>query len=207
MHNTTRLKIAVSGSPGTGKTALVKALAERLDLVTIEEGLAPLACADQALLQLVASGRAPRNDVMVARNLLIQAFHDWTASRATQYAQHGRFVADRWEADLLDWWLMRFGQDNHKVHQITAALLRDMQAKSATIDFHIAMPLQTPFTAQPNEQGIPRNNGFTSRVLHNVLTLGLVQQFTRLRIIRIPDGPLSVEQRVDYVIAAIGSQG
>lgn len=206
MQRPARLKIAISGSPGTGKTTLVRALATRLELAVVEEGLSPLASADQALLQLIASGRPARNDVLAARNRLIQAFLDWTESRASQYARHDRLVADRWEADVLDWWLMRFGQDNHNVHQITLALLRDMQAKSASMNVQIVMPLQVPFTAQPNEEGTPRNNGFTSRVLHNVLTLGLVQQFTPLRVIRVPDGPLSVEQRVDYLVTAIFSQ-
>jgi predicted ATPase len=195
-----KLKIAVSGFPGTGKTSLVKALGEKFDIPIIQENMLPIRNAEKDF----ATARMQRRteDLPALHAALVESFVSWDAGRTKEYQARDSFVADRWEADLLDWWLVRFGQGRASVDSVTTSLLKNFQEKSKIFNFVVITPVQKPFSFEPNEQGNTRSANLTMHVLNMAVTAGLVQHFTDLPALFIPNEPMSVEERVDFVSAA-----
>lgn len=197
------LKIALSGFSGTGKTSLAKALGHRLELPVIPEEMLTLANADRALVIAQAENRfAELPDAIQA---LINAFVHWDNGRSEAYAQRQGYIADRWEADLLDWWLARFGKGSYPVDQVTATLFGNFQKKAADLDYVILMPLLRPFSRDANDEGNKRGGSMTTQLLNTTLTRGLIVSFTQLPIISLPSQPLGIDERVDYVLKAIAA--
>lgn len=200
---TNNLKIALSGFPGTGKTTLANALGQRLGLPVIAENMRPLANADANFV--IAQAHNQNKDIPQLAQILIGAFLSWDASRGEEYVKHDGFIADRWEADLLDWWLARFGKGVLAVDDITGKLLMSFQTKAENLDYVILMPLRHQFSADANDDGIKRTNRLTAQIRTTAMVRGLLASFTNLPIISLPNAPLSVEQRVDFIINTIAA--
>lgn len=194
-------RIVVSGAVGAGKTTLVHALAERLGVPAIGEGLCDL-YAELTANQRLRSGSAPQAERSQALERLMQTFFDWAHERARQYGAHPGFVADRWEADLLDLWLKLFADFDCDAR--TAQLLGDMRAKAQGLACAVLLPPAIRPVEARNEDGLRRRQTFTLTFLSSLVTSGLLRQCPGLPVLALP-AQSSVEERVDRVLAFIGA--
>lgn len=87
------MRLALSGSAGTGKTTLARRLADELDLVYVEEGMRRRLEAGLDLFAL-----APAELAALLEEL-------WAEQRAAELAAASGFVADRSSLDFAAFWL------------------------------------------------------------------------------------------------------
>lgn len=197
------MRIVVSGPTGTGKTTLVKALAERLGLPVLAEEMNDLFRLEGLYKKARRDGR-DKALLDQAASAWGSAFIDWAKRRSTQYDGHRGFVADRWEADLLDIWLVKFaGRD---VDKATAWLLNDMRRKARTLDLAVVLPLQDIMGSMRNEAALPRVGFLSGRILNSLLTRALIGQCPGLKTLQLPARPLSVDERVTLVERAFAQR-
>jgi hypothetical protein len=178
------MRIVVSGFPGTGKTSLVKALSEKYDLPIIEENLIKIGDLNRQL------------------NLIknyANSFLEWDIERSNRYKESKSFIADRWEADLLDYWLFSSKSMSSNADSITLKLLNNLKQKSKSIDFVVVTPLLKPFSSDVNEEGNVRIKGFTNHLRSIVTNVGLITAFTKTSLILIPELPMNINERVEYI--------
>lgn len=195
------LKIAVSGFPGTGKTTLVKAISERFSLPVINEEMAPIAKAEEIYRR--ASRHLQAEELPALKKNLIESFLMRDKKRSEAYLVQNAFVADRCEVDLLNWWLVRFGTGRQEVDEVTSFLLKNFQKKMQQFDLIIITPISPPFDRSPNEQGVARKVDFTTHVLSTAVTSGLIQTFSKTRMLHLPRTAGSTEDRLSLVSSAL----
>lgn len=195
------LRIVVSGFPGTGKTSLVNALGNKFDLPVIREDMSAISRAAGEFRRAMKQGR--KEALPGLKKQLVQSFLDWDRERTIKYAMHSGFVADRWEADLIDWWLLAFKNEARAADGVTSRLLESFRKKSEILSFAVVMPMLKPFSADPNEEGNRRMQGFTLHLFNTVTLRGLIQTFTRLPLISLPAKPMTLDERVAFIDMAI----
>lgn len=198
---TTPLKIVVSGPTGSGKTTFVRALAQRMGVPALEENMKDIYQAHGKFIQARKKPDISSPELEEAFKLASEPFVAWAQGRSKQYQTHAGFVADRWEADLLDLWLKLYADFGHD--KLTRGLLRDMRNKSETFDYAVVMPLEPRFEEERNEDGLRRKSAFSLRFMSQIMTGGLIRQCPKLRVIPIPGKPMSVEERLDFIVKAI----
>jgi SpoVK/Ycf46/Vps4 family AAA+-type ATPase len=191
--------------PGTGKTTLARALADRFEVPLIAESMRGIADADRDYS--AAMERRDSADLQRLGQAMADEFLAWKAMRATEYASHTGFVADRWDADLLDWWLVAFGRGASQVDSFTSQFIDGLVAASASIDLAVLTPVMPPFAGGENDEGNGRLVNMTKHVLSNTLTAGVIRRFTTVPVLELPARPMSVDQRVDAVVAALEARG
>lgn len=203
MELTGNLRIAVSGFVGTGKTTLCATLGSRLGLTCLVEDMKGIADASAAYTRALAT--TDYQTARAAKKDLIRAFVEWARARADAYARHNRLIADRWEADLLTWWMMCFAFRSGGVDEITKRLIIDLQKKSRLFDYLVLMPLAKPFgeTGSRNDDGLLRKYDLTTHILDFSTTFGIIHNFAKSNIIKVPVSLNSVQERADYIMAAI----
>lgn len=196
-----KLRLAVSGFPGTGKTTLCNALAQQYDLPVIAEDMMQIANRNADYLRLRMDPGTPAEALLEAKKQSVKSFFDWAQDREKKYAEHEGFIADRWELDLLNWWVVQFGKGSHSVDEFTLAMHRNFRKKSKLFDYLVLTPLEQPFERHrsTNDQGVRRKIDMTSHLLFTVVSSGLVKEFTNIRTIQIPRGSLSTEQRLAFL--------
>ena len=200
------LRIVVSGPVGSGKTTLARALAAHYGLRLLGEPMAAVVRAETAFRGLRRTLGAPREQLVTALQACVMAYRACIAERASLYAMPGGFVADRWEVDLLDFWLVALAP--YSDDGPTADFLADMQRKAAGFSAFVMLPLQRPsdHTDGRNEHALRRNLKFGPSLLNWTVSLGLARNFTDLPVILAPEAADSVESRVGEVVALIDRQ-
>jgi len=201
--NLSTLKLAISGPTGSGKTTLAKALADKLGLPVLPEDMADSIQKEQAFRQLKKTETTEKSVLDQALAAWAQSHVDWFRRRANSYAETPGFVADRWEADLLDTWLIKLGSQVNEKY--TEALYNSMRNQSKQLDFVIMLPFQPAMGGERNDEGHKRAGGFAARLTKTAMTRGLIQQCTGLKVIDLPVGHFTVEQRVDIVLKVFQS--
>lgn len=118
-------RIAISGSAGTGKTALGRALAGRLGLPFIPEGMRE---------RLAAGLDVHTLSHEAFRDLVVELYDESRAAMAEATARHGGFVADRGPVDYLAFWLYYgFSDDQPATAAFAARVARDAQDVDAVV--------------------------------------------------------------------------
>jgi hypothetical protein len=199
------LRIAISGPNASGKTTLAKAISEHYAIPVIEEGMGVLFGAQNELKRL-SDRSAPQEEIKPALERWQECFTHWARSREAEYSKHSSFVADRWEADLLDIWLVLMRrQDNIDPH--TVRLDRYLRQAAAHLSFVILMPLAKPLSDAPNDAGLARASSFSNRLLNSVTTAGLIFTRTKLNVLKMPAGLNSIDDQLDLVERAVSRAG
>lgn len=191
------LKLAVSGFPGTGKTTLVNALSSELSLPIIQENMFQIGELNRQLNSAIKEKRHKEIPLLMKR--YCESFLEWDAKRGIEYQEHQTFIADRWEADLLDYWLLSSSSFVGDFSKISTQLLKSLKEKSRNIDVCILTPLIEPFSNEKNEEGNTRAKGFTRHLRNIVTTVGIIKTFTKTNLVIIPSRKMSVDERLDYV--------
>ena len=201
-----KLKIAVSGYIGSGKTTLCHELATRLGLHVIEEGLVDLTIAGEVCHRTMRDHGDKQQAVVGAKEELARAYGAWSTQRSQALNDHDRVIADRWHADLLVWWLQDFKTVFGSIESSTTRLLREMNQWAAQLDYIVITPFRKPFAAlgEANSAGMARYPNQTDHLLFQSLLRGLVVTPANSRkIIAFPSGDMSLQDRADFVERAI----
>src|SRR5262249_27667141 len=132
----TDLRIVVTGPTGSGKTTLVKALAQKFKLPILNEGLKNIHASGKVFANLTRDKNRSQPNLEKAFWNWVKSYSDWTDERKRLYSLHNGFVADRWEGDLLTEWLSEFSKRrNDRIDEVTVKLLEDMRIKARRLSF------------------------------------------------------------------------
>jgi len=162
-------RIAFSGSAGTGKTTLARAVAERLGVPYIEEGFRRRV--DEGLL-LYKLDDAQRRDLM--RDM-------WVEQRALERAASDGFVSDRSSVDFAAFWL-HYGLVDAESE--TERFLAEMQRDAAEVDRVVLCP----WGILPLESDGVRSTNRWLQLRYQALLEGMHERMTESsKLVRVPD--------------------
>ena len=204
-ENPGRPRLAITGFAGTGKTSLCAALAERLGVPVLGEDMAAIAAANQECQRVMRFQWSTTEERSAAREASVAAYVAWAGKRDRLYRENPAFVADRWELDLVNWWLVHFGLGENAVDHVTSRLMQDMREKAKRLDAMVLMPFQSPFAASGshNDDMLERKIDFTTHALFRTVATGLLREFVSLPVIALPARPMTLAERADFVLAEL----
>jgi len=175
------LRIALSGSAGTGKSTLGMALAERLELPYIEEGMRARVKAGLRLYQL---NEAQRRD-------LIQDL--WQEQRHLEEQAKDGFVSDRSSIDFAAFWL-HYGLTDAEAE--TKKFMESMQTEARRLD----KILLCPFGVLPLESDGVRSTNPWLQLRYQSLLEGLHGMYTdQAKLVRLPRTTV-LDERIAFAI-------
>ena len=176
-------RIAISGSAGTGKTTLGRALAAELGVPFVEEGMR----------RRIEAGFRPHGYRAREWAALIREL--WVEHRAAEDAARDGFVADRSSLDFAAFWL-HYGL--HEDVEATEAFVAEMRAHVASYDRIVLLP----WGAIPLvDDGVRSTNRWTQLRFHSILE-GLLERMAPGVVLRFGDAE-PIDARLDRVLAAI----
>lgn len=206
MSRSDRLKIAVSGFVGTGKTSLCTALAKQLDLELIPEDVGDIVKAEEHVRRagFDAQHGSPES-LLAAKETLAQLYPIWAADRSGRIMSNRRLVADRWHLDLLIWWMLSFRGARGGAENWTGALHKEMGQVLEQLDLLVVTPLIQPFAVagSNNVDGLMRTGNFTDHLLFQSLLRGLLPLAHNTPIVVLPAKPMTIEERLGHVVDAL----
>ncbi len=176
--------IAFSGSAGTGKTTLGRAVAKHLGVPYIQEGFRRRV--EQGLL-MYKLNEGERRDLM--RDM-------WRVQRGQEVRAQSGFVSDRSCVDFASFWL-HYGLND--AQDETEQFLGEMREEEARIG-HIVL---CPWGVLPLEADGVRSTNPWLQLRFAALLDGMHQRMTAPeKLIRLPES-VEFEQRLAYVLARI----
>jgi nicotinamide riboside kinase len=181
-------RLALSGSAGTGKTALGLRLAARLQVPFIPEGMRPRI---EAGLDLHTLSRA------VLRSLVEELYAEAGTAMREAESSHGGFVADRAPLDFLAFWLYYGFADDQPA---TVAFAERVAADMARLDALVVLPWGVLPLA---DDGVRSPNPW--RQLHfQALLEGLARsRVAAARLHWLPNEVTALDDRVGWVVGEI----
>jgi len=198
------MRIAISGPVGSGKTTLASALSERLGLPVIPEDMTQMV----GFTSRIAHARthnAPPQVIAALHKDWMKSHIDWVKRRKSQAKQHPGFISDRWEADILSFWLVMFGQ--FYPDKDTKFILDHMVEASTQLSVLIRLP-PAPFVfAKANDMGLMRRSQLTIELLYDSLRDGLLRHCPTLRVVDVPASLTMLDARCEFVMAQITTAG
>jgi hypothetical protein len=181
----------------------VKALAHSFKLPLLSENWKSI-IETGYVYQKLQREKSSEADIAKAFSNVVDSYFTWLNERKRLYSSHKGFIADRWEADLLSFWLIVFSRRKiERVDQATIKLMEDMRVKAKTFSFAVVLPPQQTVQDDRNEDGLRRVQSLTLRVRDGLLMSALVRQCSDLPILSIPAQPFVVEDRLAIVERAI----
>lgn len=174
-------RIAISGSAGTGKTTVGRALAERLEVPFIEEGMRKRI---EGGLQVHGLSTAD------LRSLLAEL---WDEQRDLEGQAGPSFVSDRSAFDYIAFWL------HYSLHDDVArsdAWIEQLRTAGQRYD----RVLLLPWGVFPLEDDGVRSTNRWIQFHYQAILEGTLNRFaTRGQVLRIP-GQEDLEQRLDFIL-------
>ena len=185
-------RIALSGSAGTGKTTLGRALAVRLGVPYIPEGM-------RSRLESGLDVHALGHDGL--RDLVKELWLQQLAREDEAMASAGGFVSDRSPVDYLAFWLTyRFTSDPSE----TAAFFDDVLGSIERYDRTVCLP----WGALPLEaDGVRSANPWVQRSFQALVEGLLQRELPADRYAMLPVGLTGLESRVAWVVDQFGEAG
>lgn len=176
------MKIAISGSAGTGKSTLCRMLSTELGLTHIDENYEPVY--DARL-----KGDFPPRILKILNH-----------KRTLENNAH-RFVSDRCPLDLMHMWL---NQTCHKIApKLTNTFFDECRQQIHTYDFVILTPWNS-FKLVQNTSALPREMNIMEQLRNHAGIVGQTHLWVaKARIIEIPSSINSIDERTSFVIATI----
>jgi adenylate kinase family enzyme len=197
VNERTNFRIVLTGPLGSGKTTLGLALSKRLGLPLLPEDMTSIVSFMGRMSMLRQHG-APPQEFMRLNKAWMKAHIDWVLARKRQYAKLEGFVADRWEADILSFWLVIFGQYYPDVQ--TKLIFDQMIETSKKIDLVVRLPMASFDFESQNDDGLMRRAQLTIQLLYDSSRDGLMGRCANLKIFDIPEGNIDVEERCNLII-------
>lgn len=186
-----RLRVAISGSAGTGKTTLGQALADRLDLPFLPEPM-------RARLE----GGFDLHDVTLdqLRDLILELYDESIDAMAAAEANAGGFIADRSPADFVAFWLYyRLAGDEAATEALVARVRRDLDRLDGV--------LLLPWGGIPLEDDGVRAPNAWLQLHFQALFEGLVARYVPItRLLRLPDPVSGLEDRLEWALQQFGNK-
>jgi deoxyadenosine/deoxycytidine kinase len=200
---TKNMRLAITGPVGSGKTSLANTLAQKLHLAKIPENWAMIPEAKKSFIHANKSDQADDEGTKInSIKVWAESYFEWVRMRDKAIAEtSGGYILDRWEVDALANWLVTVGPRVDEKY--TKILFRKMQRRSQQIDLIIILPLQGHVDETHNSEKIRRNLRFDSRLANAAVTRGLITDYCRTPIIKIPGRSMSMDERVELVIQRI----
>jgi hypothetical protein len=185
------MKIAISGSAGTGKTTVVTALAKAFDIPSIDEDYDEFFDEHCNLLNPPQRLKSRILVTFDAKNRQEDSFPD--------------FVADRCPVDLFNLWMTRgFGRDQ----KLTAMFYDRCRWAMKKYDYVVVLPWGAIPLKQIAEPGLRRRTMNPWSQLHNhANVIGLVHQWVQPeKLVPIPFALSRVCDRVDYLVGKFSNR-